>query len=177
MMAAEPVVKRMKNKNWNASETTILVERCVEGYSLLFGSHSPSVTEGKKDLYWKETIEMINAVGPGRSLHEAKRKWVDLKSSTKAKEKKIKKEVGKTGGGPAPDKLTPLEEKVLTVIPKASIEGVTAEGDVFLDNLKESSIEEKFETEEVQCTHNENKMVSLAENVAPLQLTENLKFL
>ncbi|XP_052228542.1 uncharacterized protein LOC127842825 isoform X3 [Dreissena polymorpha] len=111
MMAAEPVVKRMKNKNWNASETTILVERCVEGYSLLFGSHSPSVTEGKKDLYWKETIEMINAVGPGRSLHEAKRKWVDLKSSTKAKEKKIKKEVGKTGGGPAPDKLTPLEEK------------------------------------------------------------------
>ncbi|KAH3781944.1 uncharacterized protein LOC127842292 [Dreissena polymorpha] len=93
----------------------------------------------------------------------------------KGQRKKIKKEVGKTGGGPAPDKLTPLEEKVLTVIPKASIEGVTAEGDVFLDNLKESSIEEKFETEEVQCTHNENKMVSLAENVAPLQLTENLK--
>ncbi|XP_052258996.1 uncharacterized protein LOC127863489 [Dreissena polymorpha] len=87
----------------------------------------------------------------------------------------VKKEVGKTGGGPAPDKLTPLEEKVLTVIPKASIEGVTAEGDVFLDNLKESSIEEKFETEEVQGTHNENKMVSLAENVALLQLTENLK--
>ncbi|XP_052233694.1 uncharacterized protein LOC127846469 isoform X2 [Dreissena polymorpha] len=68
-----------------------------------------------------------------------------------------------------------VDLKVLIIIPKVSIEGVTADGDVFTDNLKESSIEEKFETEEVPCTHNENKMVSLAENVATLQLTENLK--
>ena len=31
----------------------------------------------------------------------------------KGQRKKNKKEVGKTGGGPAPDKLTPLEEKVV----------------------------------------------------------------
>ncbi|KAH3845779.1 hypothetical protein DPMN_088067 [Dreissena polymorpha] len=34
------------------------------------------------------------------------------------------------------NKLTPLEEKVLTIIPKVSIEGVTADGDVFTENLK-----------------------------------------
>ncbi|KAH3776497.1 hypothetical protein DPMN_177923 [Dreissena polymorpha] len=58
MAAAIVNVKRNKNKNWNVSETTILVDRCVEGYSRLFASHSPSVTEAKKDVFWTETVEM-----------------------------------------------------------------------------------------------------------------------
>ncbi|KAH3877475.1 hypothetical protein DPMN_001343 [Dreissena polymorpha] len=90
-------------------------------------------------------------------VHKVKRKWVDLKRATKAKERKLKKEVGQTGGEPAPDKLTPLEEK-----------GVTADGDVFADNLKEPAIEEEFKIVEVEvsCTHNENKMLSNDASIA-----------
>ncbi|KAH3738094.1 hypothetical protein DPMN_044711 [Dreissena polymorpha] len=37
----------------------------VEGYRLLFGRHSPSVTKRKKKLFWMETVEIKQNVITG----------------------------------------------------------------------------------------------------------------
>ncbi|KAH3810094.1 hypothetical protein DPMN_138480 [Dreissena polymorpha] len=66
-----------------------------------------------------------------RTADEVKKKWIDTKSSAKKKAQSMKKELGRTGGGPYPGGLTNLEEKVVTVIPKCSIDGIVNAIDIF----------------------------------------------
>ncbi|KAH3778129.1 hypothetical protein DPMN_179582 [Dreissena polymorpha] len=177
------VEKRRKNKNWTVEQTTVLVERCVDGYNLLTGAHKLGLSESDKDSYWAETIEMINAVGPERSLVEAKRKWIEVKILTKKKTQDMAKERRATGGGPAPGKLNAWEEKTLTVIPSCSMSGVNEHGDVFLMNSialqfeddapedAEQCIKEKNEVEEVSTGHTgeqEHKPITCKQGQKPI---------
>ncbi|KAH3822234.1 hypothetical protein DPMN_124008 [Dreissena polymorpha] len=79
MIGEEKEENRQQEVPYHVEQTTVLVERCVDGYNLLTSAHKLGLSESDKDSYWAETIEMINAVGPERSLVEAKRKWIEVK--------------------------------------------------------------------------------------------------
>ena len=60
-----------------------------------------------------------------RTVPEIKKRWQDLKTSTKYIEGKRKKEMGKTGGGKADfDSLNAVEEMAVGVIGETAIEGI-----------------------------------------------------
>ncbi|XP_053396417.1 uncharacterized protein LOC123551961 [Mercenaria mercenaria] len=58
------------------------------------------------------------------------KKWKDLKSQTKKKEQIRRKEMGKTGGGGAVNSLRDWEEKIISVIPSAVIDGLNDGQDI-----------------------------------------------
>lgn len=108
----EPLVKRTKKGPWSDAETDLMVEEIVTFCATLDSKFGPKVTNAHKNLFWRETTEKVNAIGGrGRSEKQVRKKWTDLKSTTKLKEVKRRKYASTTGGGPAPKSLTPLEEK------------------------------------------------------------------
>ena len=51
-----------------------------------------------------------------RSITEVKKKWADVKSSSKAKEAKQRRELKSTGGGDAPADISLVQKKVSVYI-------------------------------------------------------------
>ncbi|XP_052265824.1 uncharacterized protein LOC127868215 isoform X1 [Dreissena polymorpha] len=85
-------------------------------------------------IFFVCSFDRINSISMcQRTADEVKKKWIDTKSSAKKKAQSMKKELGRTGGGPYPGGLTNLEEKVVTVIPKCSIDGIVNAIDIFAD--------------------------------------------
>jgi DNA-binding transcriptional regulator PaaX len=70
----------------------------------------------------------VNAVNTSyvRTADELKKKWSVLCSETKRKLSKLKREQVRTGGGhlPADCALTPLEDKIQSVVGETAISGV-----------------------------------------------------
>ena len=60
-----------------------------------------------------------------RTVPEIKKRWQDITTSTKSKEGKRRKEMGKTGGGKGEfDSLNAVEEMAVGMIGETAIEGI-----------------------------------------------------
>lgn len=62
--------------------------------------------------------------GPARSAAELKKKWSNLCSSKKKKLASFRRELKKTGGGPAPTQLTEEDDMFLSIIGETAIGGI-----------------------------------------------------
>lgn len=120
------VAKKKRKKNFSQEELTVLVDEVNEHKKVLFEKFSDTLTNEKKEKYWRQIALKINAVSlVERSVDEIRKKWTDWCSITKAKASKISAEMTKTGSGTSDVvALTPLEEKIASILGRTAIEGI-----------------------------------------------------
>lgn len=107
-------------------------------------------------------IIFVNSVGGNnRSEDEVARKWTDLKSQTKLKERKRRRAAKQTGGGPPPDCLLSWEEMIVNALPVEAIEGLKGGIDTFSDKRP---VPADSDTEKLQIIEEPSEMLSKEES-------------
>ncbi|KAH3704414.1 hypothetical protein DPMN_079470 [Dreissena polymorpha] len=99
---------KKRKMNWSANEINALVDGFVEYQEVLEGKLSNQLT-----------------------MEEVKKKLSDIKTGVRQQERKRLREARATGGGPAIADLKDWQEKLLSALPKVSIEGLPG-----IDNFK-----------------------------------------
>jgi hypothetical protein len=68
----------------------------------------------------------VNAANTGhkRSVDELRKKWSTCTSNAKKQAALVRRESRKTGGGPSPAKITPLQDKVVGIIGNTPVDGI-----------------------------------------------------
>ncbi|XP_062605940.1 uncharacterized protein LOC134267744 [Saccostrea cucullata] len=136
-------IKKERKKNFTAKEVEALVEEKQK--DILFAPHKDVNTNQKKNQCWKNICSLINSIGiQERTSAEIIKKWRDISSQTKKKEAHYRRELVRTGGGPAPVNSSDIGQKVVAIIGKTSIEGV--EGGFDTDDVNEVDL---FKVEDV----------------------------
>lgn len=144
---ADGIIKKERKKNFSAREVEILVEEVEKKKSILFAPHKDVNTNQRKNNCWKDICGVINSIGiQERTSAEIIKKWRDISSQTKKKEAQYRRELGKTGGGPAPSPVntSDIGQKVVAIIGKTSVEGI--EGGLDTDDVNEVDL---FKVEEM----------------------------
>ena len=102
----EGVAKR-KKKNFSDSEVNVLQNLVEQNYKVLSEKVNNNTTNKSKQEIWKQITDQVNALGVEiRTPKEIKDKWANTKKEAKKVFCAQKKEICKTGGGPAPQKLS-----------------------------------------------------------------------
>jgi len=115
-----------RSPNFTQAELNTLAKGYQDQVSILEGAFDPGLTNAAKNEAWRIIAENVNAVGGfNRPLQVIKKKYANLKTTSKEIESFNKKEMKKTGGGAAKLKVhTAITEIVATSIPIDAIEGV-----------------------------------------------------
>ncbi|GLV20232.1 proliferation disrupter, partial [Carabus blaptoides fortunei] len=95
-------------------------------YVFKSGIINPTMEDNYIQKKWVELSEQLNSCGEGPHLtsEEWKKRFTDWKYAVRAKSRKILEHQNKTGSGPPIDvKLTPIEEKALSLWGKIVITG------------------------------------------------------
>uniref|UniRef100_A0A8W8P3U4 Uncharacterized protein n=1 Tax=Magallana gigas TaxID=29159 RepID=A0A8W8P3U4_MAGGI len=94
------------------------------------------INHGTRFQYTSTFSYRINSIGiQERTSAEIIKKWRDISSQIKEKEAQYGRELGKTGGGPAPSSVntSDIGQKVVAIIGKTSVEGI--EGGLDTDDV------------------------------------------
>ncbi|XP_076108791.1 myb-related transcription factor, partner of profilin-like isoform X1 [Mytilus galloprovincialis] len=127
-----------RKPHFSIEEVDVIVEGVQENYSNLFGALSPYLDQNKKKALWSSIVQKVNSISSVvRTITEVKHKWQDLQLKSKKKESERNRLQNLTGGGPAPPALTPLELKVISIIPKVACYGIPGG----IDTDSESSVQ------------------------------------
>ncbi|XP_034564486.1 nuclear apoptosis-inducing factor 1-like [Notolabrus celidotus] len=120
--------KRTKKRNFSESEIETLVGEVESRKNVLFGSHGTGVTNKKKCSEWQQVAAAVNTVsGTERTVPELKKKWSDLKVEAKRRIATHRQSVTATGGGTGTPELTPLEDRMASILGVASVCGIVSE--------------------------------------------------
>lgn len=158
----EPPKKR--RPRFSKEELEVLCEEVGENKLLLFGKFSDNVSLQRKKKCWSTITSRVNAVSVvTRSVDEIRRKWLDWSSSIKIKGAKKSKALNKTGGGndEIPD-LSVVEEKVLGILGKAAVDGISGGLDTVTMKKKES-VDDSPHEDKTQSTF-ENKPINQSDS-------------
>ncbi|XP_061192329.1 myb/SANT-like DNA-binding domain-containing protein 4 [Saccostrea echinata] len=130
------MLSRPQNQNVSTKEepkfcycrNSILTEEVEKRKDVIFSRQNSSVTNQAKKGEWDLICEKVNAVNTShlRTADELKKKWSVLCSETKEKISKLKREEVRTGGGqlPADCSVTPVEDKIQSIIGETAISGI-----------------------------------------------------
>ncbi len=114
-----------RRPNFSAREIEVLVETYKSYEAILNAKHRDANTNSQKQLGWERIASNVSAVGvAARTIEECRKKMTNIQSATKAKAACREKAKHQTGGGPAPEPLTPVEENILTTLPIVSVFGI-----------------------------------------------------
>lgn len=92
----------------------------------------------RRQLAWGKVTSAVNAVGEqDRSSNEVQKKWSCLTSAAKSKNAQQKRELNKTGGGPAISVLTATDKAILETLPFASLDGISGGIDTMDDKSED----------------------------------------
>ncbi|KAH3775265.1 hypothetical protein DPMN_176666 [Dreissena polymorpha] len=105
---------KKRKMNWSANEINALVDGFVEYQEVLEGKLSNQLTSKVKLELYENLTE--------RSVEEVRKKLSDIKTDVRQLERKRLREARATGGGPAIADLKDWQEKLLSALPKVSIE-------------------------------------------------------
>ena len=101
-MAASSTMSKSRQPNFTAQELGILTEMVQEHIGILSSKFTSAITNQKKELVWMKITEAVNACGiHKRTTEKVKEKWRQLKANAKRQKSSDRKEMVKTGGGPA----------------------------------------------------------------------------
>ncbi|CAG9769693.1 unnamed protein product [Ceutorhynchus assimilis] len=115
-----------------------LVNLVTKDRDLVCGKFSNKFTNKDAEKKWIAITSKLNSIPGGQKDWKQWRKtWQDIKSRTKTKKASINRYERGTGGGPPIQNITPVEEKVISVISKTAILGETC--------INESQIEFDFD--------------------------------
>jgi hypothetical protein len=160
--------KKTRARNFTADEIDILVDEVTKHTVVLFAKQSDTVTNSLKTKRWAKIASLLNAVnGKGdRTGNNVRKKWYDLSNETKRKEVNKRKDQKKTGGGkPDSDPITPLEEKIISVISKTLIEGIKDGVDTASENIEFEIVNEEEEDEEINVEEVTDDAASTSTNL------------
>lgn len=136
--------KNIRGGKASDKQKTMLVEFLKKNSQLISGNFTNSFTYKDAEQKWQDVANILNSIPGARKEWKAWRKvkqlvlfliyfffimyflqtWQDLRSRTKSKQGTNKKETSATGGGPyTEDPLTKVEEDILEIIKKVSVEG------------------------------------------------------
>lgn len=90
---------------------------------------------------WIELVDLLHSCGaqhPKKSLDGWKQTWRDMKKMAKTKYSAIKKCRNTTGSGPSGQTLSELEEKIIAIIGKETLDGIGIE-ELGFNNPREKS--------------------------------------
>ena len=97
---------KSRQPNFTGQEVTILTEMVQENIGILSSKLTNAVTNQKKEMVWLKITEAVNACGiHRRTTDKVKEKWRQLKTGAKRQQACERKDMKKTGGGPAPKKV------------------------------------------------------------------------
>ncbi|XP_052268747.1 uncharacterized protein LOC127870131 [Dreissena polymorpha] len=115
---------KLKKANWSKNEFETLVCEYENKYDVLEGGLSISLTGMDKRKAWESVMDAVNSTSLiSRTVDECKKKVSDLKVKARKKERaRVQYERG-TGGGPPSEELSPLEKKMLELLPLESVHG------------------------------------------------------
>lgn len=104
-------------ENWTKSESSRLVDLCLENAEILDASLRDVDTNRKKKAAWKAIHAYVNSINPNanRSLDEVKMKWKNLKKKAKHSFDALKRSTKPTGGGPSEEPLDSTMNAILDV--------------------------------------------------------------
>lgn len=105
----------------------IIVDFMVNNNTFLVGPFVGEDGVGAINRKWKELSDLLHSCGdqhPKKSLDGWKQTWRDMKKSAKTKYAAIKKCRNTTGSGPSGQTLTPLEDKIIGIIGKETLDGI-----------------------------------------------------
>ena len=114
MASGDEKSRKPRKHNFSASEVSVLTEKVEENLQILQSKLTNSVTNQKKKNVWTEITAAVNAVGvEKRTVAEVREKWKNLHSSAKKEFTNYRKESKRTGGGPAPKRISAATSKVI----------------------------------------------------------------
>ena len=111
-------MSRKRNPNFTDAELQILLDEVERNKSILFSKLSNVATFSSKTKVWENICRKVNAANTDhkRSVEELRKKWSTCTSNAKKQAALVRRESRKTGGGLPPEKLTPLQDKVVGII-------------------------------------------------------------
>ncbi|XP_061162656.1 uncharacterized protein LOC133171883 [Saccostrea echinata] len=140
----------MENKEKKREKEEFYCEEVEKQKDILFAPHKDVNTNQRKIQCWKNICSLINSIGiQERTSAGIIKKWRDISSQTKKKEAQYRRELVRTGGGPAPAPAnsSDISQKVVAIIGKTSVEGVEGvEGGFDTDDVNEVDL---FKVEDV----------------------------
>ena len=91
--------RQQRRPNWSGAEIEALLGQVEQRRAVIFCSVSGGLTGHQKDEAWARTTEAVNAASSvGRTAAEVKKKWTDLKSDSKKRVAKHRRETQATRG-------------------------------------------------------------------------------
>jgi len=118
-----------RKRNFTTSESNLLVAMGREHLEMLNSRQTNLVTNKYKEDLWKVITAEINKINgfSDREWKDVRKKFADICSSTKKKERMTGKERRKTGGGIASSvRLNAAEQLLADVIPRAAVSGISS---------------------------------------------------
>ncbi|XP_056003024.1 uncharacterized protein LOC125649629 isoform X1 [Ostrea edulis] len=108
---------KKRSENFSPEETLFLVELVEEHLSLLKSKQTNQVTNAKKAAVWRHITDAVNSRGSGvvRSIDQVKEKYRKACSKAKVEKHLQKTHRVKTGGGPPPQPIDPVSQKILDI--------------------------------------------------------------
>ncbi|CAC5399438.1 unnamed protein product [Mytilus coruscus] len=108
---------RLRKTNFSQLEENILQTEVEKNYATIREKHSTSTTNQEKNKIWTNITNKINALGvANRTQKEVRDKWRNLTTKAKSAFTEHRREINKTGGGPAPKKPSSSVERVVNML-------------------------------------------------------------
>lgn len=117
-------MSRKRSPNCIETELQTLLDEVEKRKNVLFSKLSNVTTNSAKKKVWDVIYCRINAINPSdhrRSVEEIRTSYMSL---TNKKASLNRREARKTGRGPSPEDLSPLQDKVIGIIGEIPIEGI-----------------------------------------------------
>ncbi|KAJ8048989.1 hypothetical protein HOLleu_01522 [Holothuria leucospilota] len=147
--AARESTKVRREPNFSEEERLCLLNFVQQHKTKLLGKagrpgHGDDKVEERKAKYWRLCAETIKAAGGHqRDWRKVRKQWFDLKD----KAKRLKSEMGVTGGGPKPSSSGSLQ-LAMEVVAREALDGIRART-TEVDPLGHASVE----MSQVLCKH------------------------
>ena len=113
---------KKRSANWNDDQVDALMRLYTKHIVSLDGKFSAAISFDLKKQKWAEIADRISELGPIRDSKQCQKKVSDTKSAAKGKAARIHQSDHQTGGGNRiKERLSPLEELVVSKIPGKQI--------------------------------------------------------
>jgi hypothetical protein len=155
-------MSRKRNPNFTDAELQILLDEVERNKSILFLKLSNVATFSSKTKVWENICRKVNAANTDhkRSVDELRKKWSTCTSNAKKQAALVRRESRKTGGGPSPAKITPLQDKVVGIIGNTPVDGIEGGIDSCMtDETVGDSLQAHSQTRDLDSSYENGKLL------------------
>ncbi|XP_038050875.1 myb/SANT-like DNA-binding domain-containing protein 4 [Patiria miniata] len=109
---------KVRKPNFSEKEKLLLLSEWEKRQNILRPKFSSKITSQGKHNAWQEIADSLNAQFPSvrRDVADLQKKWQNMNSKMKEETSRHRKDSLKTGGGPAPPDLSPLDQRLVTLV-------------------------------------------------------------